>query len=64
MMKQLKIILRITNWISNNLSFNLEYVAVDSEDKIKSLLPHVNKKEYFNKLVKDMGLTLKETGIH
>ncbi len=44
------------------LTFNLEYIASQSQDKIQSLLPHINKKDYFNKIVKDAGLTLKETG--
>lgn len=44
------------------LSFNLEYLTTDSQDKIESLLPHINKKEYFNKLLKDWGYTLKQTG--
>lgn len=44
------------------LTFNLEYVAADSQGKIQGLLPHLNKKEYLDKLIKDAGLTLKETG--
>ncbi len=44
------------------LTFNLEYITSESRDKIESLLPHLNKKVYFNKLVKDAGLALKETG--
>ena len=45
------------------LSFNLEYIASESEDKIKSLLPYEKKKEYFNKLLKDTKLEIKETGL-
>lgn len=45
------------------LSFNLEYIASESEDKIKSLFPYVKKKEYFNKLLKDTKLEIKETGL-
>jgi hypothetical protein len=45
------------------LSFNLEYITSETEGKIQSLLPHIKKKEYFNKLVKDSGLEIKETGL-
>lgn len=45
------------------LSFNLEYLSSDSEDKISKLLPHANKNEYLQKLAKDAGLTFKETGL-
>lgn len=44
------------------LSFNLEYVSSESQEKIESFLPHMNKKEYFDKLAKDWGYTVKETG--
>ncbi len=45
------------------LSFNLEYIASESEDKINGILPHLKKKEYFNKLLKDTKLEMKETGL-
>ncbi|MFA5156953.1 MAG: SurA N-terminal domain-containing protein [Candidatus Omnitrophota bacterium] len=45
------------------LSFNLEYLTSESESKIQGLLPHLKKKEYFNKLAKDSGLEIKETGL-
>lgn len=45
------------------LSFNLEYVASDSKDKIQSLLAQKDTQEHFNKLIKDMGLSIKETGL-
>jgi len=44
------------------LTFNLEYINSESRDKIESLLPHINKKDYFNKVVKNAGLEPKETG--
>jgi len=45
------------------LSFNLEYLTSESESKIQGLLPHLKKKEYLNKLIKDSGLEMKETGL-
>jgi len=45
------------------LSYNLEYVSSDNEDKIRKLLPHVNKIDYVQKLAKNAGLTFKETGL-
>lgn len=60
----------IKNYYLNNqlefkqpLSFNLEYVSSDSEEKIKKLLPVINKKNALNKLAKDNGLSIKETGL-
>jgi hypothetical protein len=44
------------------LSFNIEYISLESEDKLKSLTPRLNKKEDFIKVAKDFGLTVKETG--
>jgi parvulin-like peptidyl-prolyl isomerase len=44
-------------------SFNLEYIASESEGKINGILPHLKKKEYLNKLLKDTGLEMKETGL-
>ncbi len=44
-------------------SFNLEYIASESEDKVKAIFPYVKKKEYFNKLLKDTKLEIKETGL-
>ncbi|MFH1440504.1 MAG: peptidylprolyl isomerase [Candidatus Omnitrophota bacterium] len=44
------------------LSFNLEYVVSESKDKIGSLLPHINKKGYYYKIVSQAKLELKETG--
>lgn len=44
------------------LSFNLEYVSSESKDKIESLLPHINKKDYYYKIVSQAKLELKETG--
>lgn len=44
------------------VSFNLEYVVLDSEDKYKDLVLGLRRKMGFAKVIKDMGLTLKETG--
>ncbi len=45
------------------LNYNLEYITADSEDKIKQLMDYLNNKEALNKLLKDMGLAVKETGL-
>lgn len=59
----------IKNFFANNnlqfkqpLTFNLEYIAADSKEKINKLLPFLNKKENFDQLIKETGLTVKETG--
>lgn len=44
------------------LSFNLEYIQLDSEEKIKDILSRLNKKNDFVKVAKDFGASLKETG--
>jgi hypothetical protein len=44
------------------LSFNIEYVYLDSEEKINSFIRGL-KKGNFDKLAKDYGLTVKETGL-
>jgi len=45
------------------LSFNLDYVTAESENKIKPLALRLNKKSDFQKLAKDAGLIVKETGL-
>ncbi len=45
------------------LSFNIEYITLDSEEKIKSVLPLLKKKDSFTKLARDSNLTIKETGL-
>jgi parvulin-like peptidyl-prolyl isomerase len=45
------------------LSFNLEYVSADSEDKIRSTYDRLGKKEDFAKVAKELGLEIKETGL-
>lgn len=44
-------------------SFNLDYITLDSEDKIKEVILRLNKKIDFNKIAKDLELTIKETGL-
>lgn len=44
------------------LSFNLEYIYMDSEEKIKNIFLRLRKKEDLNKVSKDFGLEVKETG--
>lgn len=44
------------------LSFNLDYVSVDSEQKAKDIILLLHKKEDLAKIAKDLGLTVKETG--
>ncbi len=45
------------------LSFNLDYIVLESEDKIRNVASRINKKDSFEKIVKEMGLELKETGL-
>jgi len=45
------------------LSFNLEYIASDSEEKIKLVVLGLNIKAELEKLLKEQGLILKETGL-
>ncbi len=44
------------------LSFNVEYITTDSEDTLKTVVSHLNKKEDFLKVAKDANLIAKETG--
>ncbi len=44
------------------LSFNIEYVSLDSEEKINLFIRRL-KKGNFDKLAKDSGLAVKETGL-
>jgi len=45
------------------LSFNLEYLALDSADQIKDLNQRLEKKEALEKIAKDNNLAIKETGL-
>jgi len=45
------------------ISFNIEYVVSESEDKIKGVIQGLGKNQDFTKLAKDSGLELKETGL-
>jgi parvulin-like peptidyl-prolyl isomerase len=45
------------------LSFNLEYVELPLEEKVKKLYSRLLKKQPFERIAKDNGLTLKETGL-
>lgn len=45
------------------LSFNLDYLSLDSEDKTKEVMLRLNKKYDFNKIAQDLGITVKETGL-
>lgn len=45
------------------LSFNIEYAAFDSEDKAKSILPHLRRNADFNKVAQGVGASVKETGL-
>lgn len=45
------------------LSFNVEYVSMDSEEKIKNLYQRLIKKEDLRALAKEFGSEAKETGI-
>jgi parvulin-like peptidyl-prolyl isomerase len=45
------------------LSFNLEYIKLDNLDKIKSFKDSLNKKGVFERIAKDNGITINETGL-
>ncbi|MDD2689462.1 MAG: SurA N-terminal domain-containing protein, partial [Candidatus Omnitrophica bacterium] len=45
------------------LSFNVEYLTIDNESKMKDVILRINKKEEFSKIAKETGLSLKETGL-
>jgi len=45
------------------LSFNLDYIVSESENKIKAVAVHLNKKSDFQKLAKETDLAVKETGL-
>ncbi len=45
------------------LSFNLEYITTDSEDKINIALDKLSKKEDLTKLASSLGVSVKETGL-
>jgi peptidyl-prolyl cis-trans isomerase D len=44
------------------LTFNLEYIILDSEDKLKNAVSRVNKKEDFAKIAADLNIKIQETG--
>jgi len=43
-------------------SFNIEYIALDSEENVKKLLPLLENKDKLNELLKSLSITIKETG--
>jgi peptidyl-prolyl cis-trans isomerase D len=45
------------------LSFNLEYLSLDSQEKIKNNNFYLNKKENLEKIAKNYNLTIQETGL-
>jgi parvulin-like peptidyl-prolyl isomerase len=45
------------------LSFNIEYLSVNSEDKIKDIRGRLNKSKDFSKVAKDKAVEVKETGL-
>lgn len=45
------------------LSFNLDYTVLESEDKVKEAVSRINKRESLEKIAKDMGTEVKETGL-
>jgi len=45
------------------LSFNMDYLAVDSEDRAKDIMFRLNKKDDLAKISKDLGIAVKETGL-
>lgn len=44
------------------LTFNLEYITLDSEDKLKDAVSRVNKKEDFSRIAADLNIKIQETG--
>ncbi|MCM8795118.1 MAG: peptidylprolyl isomerase [Candidatus Omnitrophica bacterium] len=44
------------------LSFNVEYISSDAEEKIKKLILKINKRDGFSKVAKDPKVSIKETG--
>lgn len=44
-------------------SFNLLYISVDSEDKIKSVLAKIKQKIDLEKIAKDLGISVTESGL-
>jgi parvulin-like peptidyl-prolyl isomerase len=45
------------------LSFNVDYIALESGNKVKDAIFRLNKKYDFNKVAQDMGTVVKETGL-
>lgn len=45
------------------VTFNMDYIVVESEDKMKQVVTHLNKKDDLKKIASDMGLATKETGL-
>jgi len=44
-------------------SFNMDYIVLESEDKVKNVVLRINKKGDFYRIAKEMGVTVKETGL-
>jgi len=45
------------------VSFNMDYIVVESEDEIKQVVSQLNKKKDLQKIALDMGIMVKETGL-
>ena len=45
------------------LAFNVDYIVLESENKIKDAIFRLNKNHDFNKTARDLGIALKETGL-
>ncbi|MFA5145560.1 MAG: SurA N-terminal domain-containing protein [Candidatus Omnitrophota bacterium] len=45
------------------VSFNVEYIALESGDKIQEVILHLSKRTSLNKIAEGLGVTLKETGL-
>lgn len=45
------------------LSFNMDYISTDNEEKIKQAAGRLNKRADFSKIAKSAGLDIKETGL-
>lgn len=44
-------------------SFNMDYAAIESEEQIRELTRSLNRKERLDKIIKDLKLDFKETGL-
>lgn len=44
------------------ISFNMDFMVIDSVDKIKEIMPHLSSKKDFNNVAQELNIEVKETG--